>query len=295
MTLRVAILGSRGQLGSDLTAAFQDAEVVALKRSDFDVRDVDAARRTLASHRPAVVINTTAFHKVEECEKQAEAAFAVNAIAAAELAAATAEIGARFVHVSTDYVFGGSSTRPLTEDVPPAPLQTYGVTKAAGEWMIRLANPDALVVRASGLYGAAGASGKGGNFIETVLRLARERGEMKIVTDQVLSPTYTHDLARALRRLVEADASGIVHVTNSGECSWYELASWVVELSGSGARVNQTTTAEFGSPVRRPSYSALDNARCRALGLPPLRHWREAVRAYLVAKGVLRGQVLTPG
>lgn len=285
--MKVAILGANGQLGSDLRAAFADVEVIPFTRSDFDVRDTTAARAALANQRPDVLINCTALHKLEECEEQQELAFAVNARAPALLAGAARELHARFVHLSTDYVYGGSDTKPLTEDVPAAPVQVYGVSKAAGEWLVQLANPEALIVRSSGLFGVAGASGKGGNFIESVLRWARERGEMRIVTDQVLSPTYTYDLARALRKLIEHNTAGIVHVTNSGACSWLELASWVVETAGVKAAVHPTTTAEFGAPVRRPAYSVLDNARWRALGWPPLRAWRDAVRAYLVAKGTV--------
>lgn len=282
--MKVAILGANGQLGSDLRAAFADLEVIPFTRSELDVRDAAAARTALAKQRPGVVINCTALHKLEDCEQQPDLAFAVNATAPAHLAAVAGELGARFVHISTDYVYGGSATRPLTEDVPPAPLQVYGVSKVAGEWLVQLANPEALIVRSSGLFGIAGASGKGGNFIQSVLRWARERGEMRIVNDQILSPTYTPDLARAIRKLIEQSTTGIVHVTNSGACSWFELASWVVKTAGVTAEVHPTTTAEFGAPVRRPAYSVLDNARWRVLGWPPLRLWRDAVRAYLEAK-----------
>lgn len=283
--MKVAILGANGQLGTDLQTAFADAEVIALTRADFDVCDAAAARVALTRLTPELVINCTAFHKVEACEEDPERAFAVNAAAAARLAGLARELGARFVHISTDYVYGASQAQRLSEDVPPAPLQVYGASKAAGEWLVLLAQPDALIVRSSGLFGVAGSSGKGGNFIQTVLRLARERGEMRMVNDQRLSPTYTADLAGAIRKLVEHATSGIVHVTNSGVCSWFELASWVVEAAGLKATVQGVTTTEFGAPVRRPAYSALENARWHECGWPPLRSWRDAVAEYLAAKG----------
>lgn len=279
--MKVAILGANGQLGSDLRAAFAGVEVIPFTRSEFDVRDTAAAGAALAKQRPDVVINCTALHKLEDCEQQPDLAFAVNATAPGHLAGLASELGARFVHLSTDYVYGGFPATPLTEDVPPAPVQVYGVSKVAGEWLVQLANPEALIVRSSGLFGVAGASGKGGNFIQSVLRWARERGEMRIVNDQILSPTYTSDLAHAIRKLIEQRAAGVVHVTNSGACSWFELASWVVKTAGVTAEVYATTTAEFGAPVRRPAYSVLDNARWRALGWSPLRFWNDAVAAYL--------------
>jgi dTDP-4-dehydrorhamnose reductase len=223
---------------------------------------------------------------VELCEEDPDTAFAVNATAPAHLAKLARELGAFFVHLSTDYVYGGTDVRPLTELVPPAPIQVYGATKAAGELLVRLADPEALIIRSSGLYGVAGARGKGGNFIETVIRLAHEKGEMRIVNDQILSPTHTADLAGAIVSLLERRVTGLVHVTNTESCSWYELACHVVAAAGLQATVHPVSSTEFSALVRRPAYSVLDNARWRALGFPPLRSWREGVRAYLGSKGV---------
>jgi len=285
--VRVALLGARGQLGTDLRSALTDHDLVAFVHDDFDIRDTVRARDRLTACRPDVILNTTAFHKIEQCEGDPDTAFAVNATAPQRLAKLAQELGARFVHLSTDYVFGGTEIRPLTEAVPPAPVQIYGATKAAGEWMVLLAKPDALIVRSSGLYGVAGASGKGGNFIQTVVRLAREQGQMRIVNDQYLSPTYTADLAGAIVQLIERRVTGIVHVTNSESCSWYELACQVLAAGGLNATVSPITTAEFGAQVRRPTYSVLTNTRWRKLGLEPLRSWQEALRAYLIAKGLV--------
>jgi dTDP-4-dehydrorhamnose reductase len=289
--VRIALLGAYGQLGSDLRAVLTEHEVLPFGHSDFDVRDDARARESLTGCRPDLIINTTAFHKVELCEQEPDTAFAVNASAPARLATLARELGARFVHVSTDYVYGGTDLRPLTEAVPPAPVQTYGATKAAGEWLVLLANPDALIVRSSGLYGVAGASGKGGNFIQTVIRLAREKGEMRIVNDQVLSATYTADLAGGIRKLIDHDVSGVFHVTNADSCSWWDLACHVVAAAELSAVVHPVSTAEFGAAVRRPAYSVLENARWRELGLSPLRSWRDGVRAYLQAKGLIATRV----
>jgi dTDP-4-dehydrorhamnose reductase len=283
--VRVALLGANGQLGSDLARALADQDVVPLTRADLDVRDAGHMQAVLGDLGADVVINTTAFHRVEACEQQPDEAFAVNALAPRALARLSCQAGFRFVHVSTDYVFGGSQTRPLTEAVPPAPVQVYGASKAAGEWLVLQANPEALVVRSSGLFGVAGASGKGGNFIETVLRLAREKGTMKIVNDQTLSPTFTRDLAGGIVALIERGARGIVHLTNAGECSWFELAQHVVATARLPAEVHPQSTAESGAPVRRPAYSVLANARLPELGVPRLRPWQEGVTDYLRAKG----------
>jgi dTDP-4-dehydrorhamnose reductase len=294
--LRVSLLGAGGQLGTDLRSALAHHEVIPFGHSDFDVRDAEKTRTTLTAVRPAAIVNTTAFHDLAACEADPEAAFAVNATAPAHLAGLARELGARFVHVSTDYVYGGEDrTRPLGEDVAPAPVQVHGVTKVAGERLIQLANSDALIVRSSGLYGVAGPSGKGTNFIERVLRLAREKGEMRIVSDQILSPTYTADLAEGIVTLLERRVSGIVHLTNSGSCSWYELACHVVRTAGLPAAVHPVSTLEFGAPVRRPRYSVLDNARWRSLGLAPLRPWQEALSAYLAAARVAPGSAVRSG
>ena len=287
--MRVALLGARGQLGTDLRAALSGHDVVAFVHDDFDIRDIARARERLTASRPDVIVNTTAFHKVEQCEEDPDTSFAVNASAPQGLAKLARELGAPFVHLSTDYVYGRNEVRPLTESVPPAPVQVYGATKAAGEWLILLAHPGALIVRSSGLYGVAGASGKGGNFIQTVIRLAREKGQMRIVYDQYLSPTYTADLAIAIVQLIERRVDGIVHVTNSEWCSWYDLACHVVTTAGLPATVSPISTAEFGAQVRRPAYSVLDNLRFRTLGLAPLRSWKDAACAYLEAKRLIPG------
>jgi dTDP-4-dehydrorhamnose reductase len=288
----ILLIGAGGQLGSDLQKALPAASLIPLKRADLDVTDPAAVDRALATHAPAWVINTAAFHRVDDIEKdehgEAQRAFAVNAVAAWRLATACARRGARLLHLSTDYVFGAGPPGPYREDAPPAPLSVYGGSKLAGEHLIRQASPRHVVVRSSGLYGVAGSAGKGGNFVETMLRLAGEGKPLRVVEDQVSTPTYTLDLAEAIARLVAADPpGGVYHLTNAGGCSWFEFARRIFALSGRAAEISPTTSAEYQAPAARPPHSVLRNARVAALGLPPLRPWPEALEAYLRAKGHL--------
>ena len=287
----VLLLGAGGQLGTDLRRTLPAAALVPFTRADLDITDRDAVERVLDAHAPAWVINTAAFHRVDDIElKDAQLAFAVNEVAAGHLARACARRGARLLHLSTDYVFGGGRhsepRRPYAEDSPPFPLSVYGESKLAGERLIQEASSTHLVVRSSGLYGVAGSAGKGGNFVETMLRLARKGERIKVVHDQVLAPTYTADLAEAIARLVAArPPGGIYHLTNAGACSWFEFAGRIFELCKLAPDLAPTTSAEYKAPASRPPYSVLANTRAAALGLPPLRPWPEALEDYLRAKG----------
>jgi dTDP-4-dehydrorhamnose reductase len=281
-------LGAGGRLGTDLARVLAGPDLVALTRRELDVTEPAAVERTVAAVGPAVVINTAASHRVDEIETDPRPAFAVNAVAAHHLARVAARHGARLVHFSTDYVFGGAGPGPFAEDAPPAPLNAYGVSKLAGEHLVRNAGPRHLVIRSAGLYGVAGSSGKGGNFVETMLRLAREGRPIRVVADQVLTPTYTADLADAVRRLLAAGApGGIYHVTNGGACSWFDFARRIFALCGLDPDLAPTTSEAHGAPARRPANSVLADTRFAALGLAPLRPWSEALRAYLAAKGHL--------
>jgi dTDP-4-dehydrorhamnose reductase len=292
---RILLIGANGQLGSDLRKVLPAASLIPLTRADLDVADETAAERALAAHAPAWVINTAAYHRVDDIEtKDALLAYAVNDAAVGRVARSCARRGARLLHLSTDYVFGGGSPgtppRPYPEDASPAPLSVYGASKLAGERQVRAASPGHIVVRSSGLYGIAGSAGKGGNFVETMLRLARAGKDIEVVDDQVLAPTYTADLAEAIARLIAVDPpGGIYHLTNGGACSWFRFARRIFELAGLAPRLSPTTSAQYKdrAPAPRPPYSVLANARAAALGLPPLRPWPEALDAYLRAKGHL--------
>jgi dTDP-4-dehydrorhamnose reductase len=290
---RILLVGANGQLGTDLRRTLPAAALIPLTRADLDVTDHGAVERALATHAPAWVINTTAYHRVDDIEtKDAALAFTVNEVAVGHLAQACTHRGARLLHLSTDYVFGGgfpgNPPRPYTEEAPPAPLSVYGASKLAGERRVRDTGPDHVVVRSSGLYGVAGSAGKGGNFVETMRRLALQGNDIQVVEDQILGPTYTADLAEAIAALVAVrPPGGIYHLTNAGACSWFQFASRIFKLCGLSANLRPTTSAAYKAkaPAPRPAYSVLANTRAAALGLRPLRPWSEALDAYLRAKG----------
>jgi dTDP-4-dehydrorhamnose reductase len=289
VTPRTLLIGAGGQLGTDLADRLAGPRLVATARGQLDVTDPVAVERTLAEVEPAVVLNTAAYHRVDDIESDPAPAFQVNVVAVHHLARACARHGARLVHFSTDYVFGGDRPGPYPESAPPAPLSAYGTSKLAGEYLVRQASERHVVVRSAGLYGVAGSSGKGGNFVETMLRLSREGRPIRVVDDQVLGPTYTADLAEAVVRLLAVDPpGGVYHLTNGGACSWFAFARRIFDLAGRAPDLAPTTSAAFGAPARRPANSVLLNTRAAALGLPPLRAWDEALRAYLTAKGHLR-------
>ena len=284
--MRALLLGGRGQLASDIARLWTKHEVIPLGHDECDVTDAAAVADAVRAHRPDVALNLAAYHRVDDCEGPgATAAFAVNVIGAKNVADACREHGAACLWLSTDYVFSGEAARPYREDDPTDPISMYGASKAAGEHVIRYACPRHYVVRSSGLYGVAGASGKGGNFVETMLRLAREGTPIRVVDDQTLGPTSTADLALALEALAATGAFGTYHVTNAGECSWHEFAGAIFEMTGLSPDFGPTTSAEFGAAARRPRYSVLANERLRALGIARPRPWREALAAYLAEKG----------
>jgi dTDP-4-dehydrorhamnose reductase len=285
------IIGSIGQLGTDLTPALAGFRVSGLTHADLDVTDAERTRAVLGGLRPDVVINTSAFHKVDLCEDEPVASFAVNATAAYSLARLAAELDYTLVHFSTDYVFSGASRIPYRESDVAAPVSVYGASKLAGENLVRAYAPRHYVVRTTGLYGVAGASGKGGNFVETMLRLGKA-GAVRVVDDQVMTPTATADLAAAVAALLRREPDvpyGLYHVTSGGQCSWYHFARTIFELAGLRVDLSPITTAESGSKARRPAFSVLDHGKWMAAGFAELRPWPEALGDYLRAKGHLRG------
>ncbi len=285
--MRVVVIGASGQLGQDLLRVF-GADTIGLGHGDLDVTDGVAVSNILRERAPDWVINTAAFHRVDDCELNPSLAFAVNAIGAANVARVAAEIGAGVVFYSTDYVFGGERRargNPHGETDPPRPLNTYGVSKLAGEQLVALANPRHIVIRSAGLYGTA-TSRKGWTFPELMLNKARSEGTLRVVTDQALSPTYTADLAAATRDLMERQARGLFHVANEGECSWHELAAATLALAGVAVPIEPSTTTQLPRRAVRPPYSAMRSVRLADAGVAPLRPWREALADYLTAKGI---------
>jgi dTDP-4-dehydrorhamnose reductase len=286
--MKTLVIGATGQLGQDLLKALGGG-AVGLGHGDIDVTDGVGVSRIIREQKPDWVINTAAFHRVDDCELNPTLAFAVNATGAANVARAAREIGAGVVFYSTDYVYGGEGrarNTPHTEQDAPQPLNVYGISKQAGEQMVAVANPRHIVIRSSGLYGTA-TSRKGWTFPELMINKARTDGKLKVVTDQALSPTYTHDLAVVTQALMERDASGLFNLTNGGECSWHEFASATLDLAGIDVEIEPTATVQNPMKAVRPSYSAMDSVRLAEFGVEPLRPWREALGHYLNAKGII--------
>jgi dTDP-4-dehydrorhamnose reductase len=281
--VKALVIGANGQLGSDLHKVFRAAgdTVVPLTHAQVDVCNDEKVAQVLEEHKPDVVLNTAAFHKVEECEKKPELAFQVNSSAAMKLAAACQKSGAVLVHFSTDYAFGGyARNTPFEETDRPAPLNVYGVSKVAGEEMIAYNTDRYFVLRVCGLYGIAGSSGKGGNFVENMLKKALAGDAIKVVDDQVLTPTYTVDLAEAVRKLILSGKFGLYHLSSEGQCSWYEFTRHIFESAGINASLSPCKTTDFFSPVKRPAYSVLSKAKLRSLGLS-IPSWKDALPRYL--------------
>jgi dTDP-4-dehydrorhamnose reductase len=275
--VRALVLGSAGQLGRELVALLGPEVAWAGDRAELDVTDPAAVEALVERVRPDVVWNATAWNRVDAAETEPDAAFAVNARGPAHLARAAREASALLVHYSTDYVFDGASSRPYREDDPPRPLSVYGASKLEGERLVAAAGGAHLVVRTSGVLGRGGSEQKGGSFVERIVAQARAGQPLRVVADQVFSPTSAVDLAAASVALVRAGARGLVHVTNTGSCSWHELALAALAAAGLDAPVEPISLAELRLPARRPAYSVLDTARARSLGLPPLRSWKEAL------------------
>jgi dTDP-4-dehydrorhamnose reductase len=289
--MKVTITGADGQLGTDLCKCLRGFELAPLTHSDIEVIDMDSVKRAFDKCRPDIVINTAAYVRVDDCEADADKAFGVNALGARNVAVVCQQLGAKLVHISSDYVFGGEAelrTTPYTEFDTPIPPNLYGKSKLAGENLVRHLCARHFIVRASGLFGVAGASGKGGNFVETMLRLAKERDKLTVVNDQIFSPTYTRDLARKIAWLIDTEYYGIFHITNKSSCSWYDFAREILNLAGLKTPVSPITSEQYHQKARRPRFSVLDNYHLRLLGLNDMRPWQEALQDYMKEKGYLK-------
>jgi dTDP-4-dehydrorhamnose reductase len=273
MSPRYLVTGAGGMLGTDLVAALAGRDVTAVTRADLDVSDRDAVAAAVRGHD--IVLNASAYTKVDDAETDEDAAYAVNATGVENLALACATQGATLVTYSTDYVFDGTATTPYAENAATNPVTAYGRTKAAGERLALAANPDrTLILRIAYLYGAHGP-----NFAATMLRLASTHPTVSVVTDQVGQPTWTVDVAATTLATLDAGVkSGILHATNSGEASWFDFARAVFEDSGlDPERVLPTDSSTFVRPAPRPAYSVLGHDRWAELGLDAPRSWREAL------------------
>ncbi len=278
--MRVLVVGSRGQLGTDLMlllAQRPEDVAVGLDMPDIDITSDDSVARAIEEHHPDVIVNCAAWTAVDAAEENEEAALRVNGHGPRVLAEACARSGTWLVQISTDYVFDGHATRPYVEDAPTDPRSAYGRTKLAGEIAVQQALPDRhYLLRTAWLYGCHGT-----NFARTMLRLEAERETVSVVTDQVGQPTYSRDLAAQILLLLDArPAAGTFHATNSGQCSWFEFTEAIFAGAGADpARVLPTTSAEFVRPAPRPAYSVLGHDAWSRANLPPMRPWQEGLSA----------------
>ncbi|MCZ2808683.1 MAG: dTDP-4-dehydrorhamnose reductase [Candidatus Bathyarchaeota archaeon] len=282
--MKIAVIGSTGQLGTDLMKTLNvDHELVGLTHQDIEIADYDSCL-ILKKHQPDIVINTAAFHKTDQCEEEPLKTFSVNTMGARNVAMISKEIDATTVFISTDYVFDGSKKEPYTEDDVPAPINTYGISKLAGEHYTRQ-NPKHYIVRIASVFGKAGASGKGGNFVETMITKAKKNETITVIDDMWMSPTYTKDAASILKGILELQLPfGVYHATNKGYCSWYQFAQEIFQITGLNPVLKPVKTDQLSLKARRPRFSALTSTKLSRYNLEP-REWKEALRAYLIEKG----------
>jgi len=292
--MKTILLGPNGQLGTDVQAANVRKggwlSLTPVGRSSVDLCDIEAATNFLRESNFDCLINCSSYHRTDEVERNAQLAFTINAHLVQRLAQICFEKQARLVHVSTDYVFGGLlKSLPFTEADCKAPVNVYGASKAMGEDLALLTGAQVWVLRVASLFGTAGASGKGGNFVETMIRIGKEKGTLRVVADQTMSPTSTKDIAEVIIGMLQKDvAPGIWNVVNSGAASWYEFAKQIIARSNIKASVLPIDSGEFPTIARRPVYSVLDNTKlCDALG--SIRAWQDALDEYLIAKGYRNG------
>ena len=280
--LKILVTGCRGQLGQELyrqievrKQAREEIYVLATDIDTLDITDAIQVENMVKREKPDVIINTAAYTKVDACETDEQTAFRVNALGARNLAVAAYNIGAKILQVSTDYVFDGTGNTPLREYDPVNPQSVYGKSKALGERLVMTTNPRHFILRTAWLYG------EGSNFVRTILKLAAERDELKVINDQVGTPTSTVDLARCILDLIQTEHYGIYHGTCQGECTWYQFAKRILALKGIKIIVKPVSTEELNLPAKRPAYSVLENFMLDMVGLDRFRRWEEALAEYL--------------
>lgn len=282
--MKTAVIGANGQLGIDVVTAFREKgdEVSAITHPDLEISDLDSVWRTLRELRPKIIVNTSAMHQVEKCERDPGKAFAVNALGPRNLAAVASDLGSVLIHVSTDYVFDGDKSTPYVEEDTPRPLNAYGITKLAGEYFVRRTMENYFIVRTSGLYGKHPCRAKGGlNFVDLMLKLARERGEVRVVDNEVVTPTFTAELAKQVVVLSRSDCYGVYHATAEGSCSWYEFAREIFAVANVKVNLRVASAGEFPAKVARPKYSVLENRALKIHRLNVFEPWQKGLRRYL--------------
>jgi len=283
---KVVVLGGGGQLGVELCREFENRKwtVQRFDRQSLDITDAERVEHAIAQADPQVVVNSAAYNQVDIAEREPRAAYEANAFAVRNLAMACRQVGAKLVHYSTDYVFDGMKGAAYVETDMPHPLGAYGVSKLAGELYAQAYLDDALIIRTSGVFGPGGMFTPRGNFVEVMLRLAKNNSPVRVIQDHVASPTYAPAMAVRSADLVEKKASGIFHMGGGDPISWYDYAKTIFELAGLSPALTPTTEKEYRTAARRPRYSALSNSKLEAAGIAPMPPLREAIRQYLAAR-----------
>ncbi|ETA80692.1 dTDP-4-dehydrorhamnose reductase [Youngiibacter fragilis] len=290
--MRILITGAKGQLGTqlseilkigktelgDIPECFIGAEVYGYSSKELDVSDLSAVRAAAARIKPDIIINSAAYTNVDGCETDRDRAFRVNALGPRNLAMVAEEIGARLIHISTDYVFSGTGNVPFAEYDLTDPQSIYGKSKLAGEENVKTFCSRHFIVRTSWLYGLYG-----GNFVKTIMKAGKERGALQVVDDQTGNPTNVEDLCHHILKLAETEEYGVYHCTGAGECSWYDFASLIIEYAGIEATVAPVSTDQFPRPARRPAYSSLDNMMLRVTVGDNMRPWQDALKSFMIS------------
>ena len=280
--MKVVVIGANGQLGTDLTEVLSaEHEVFQLNHADVEITDIDSVRNVLSSIKPEIVLNTAAYHIVPEAEKFPDKAFHINGTGVLNLAKICHEADISLVHYSTDYVFDGKKQKPYTEDDRPNPLNVYATTKLSGEYFAQNYCDKSYVIRVSGIYGKVPCRAKGGNFITTIIKLANEKPEVKVVNDEILTPTPTYEIAKNTAALLKTEAFGLYHMTCEGACSWYEFAKVVWGTLQLKTPLFAASVKDFPLVVKRPFYSVLENRNLNNLGINRMPEWSQALAEFL--------------
>lgn len=273
--MKIAVTGADGMLGRAIQKVFSGDELVPFSRAGLDITNLDQARKSVRDAQPDVLIHAAAFTDVDACEADPEKAYLVNGIGARNMAIACEEINCPILHISSDYVFDGTKGSAYDEWDRTNPINHYGLSKLMSEQFITSLTNKYYIIRTSWLYGP-----RARNFVDTIKRLLAEKDELQVVNDQFGSPTFTEDLAGALRQII-GKGYGTYHVTNSGVCTWHEFAVKIAELMQINKPIMPVTSEQFKRPAKRPTQSGLNNTMLRLEGIPPLRHWSEALEQYI--------------
>ena len=280
--MKVAVIGANGQLGSDLVEVLSaEHDVIGLNHADIEITNIETAKSVLSSTKPDIILNTAAYHIVPEAEKFPDKAFLINGTGVMNLAKVCQDLNIRLVHYSTDYVFDGKKQKPYVEEDCPNPLSVYANSKLAGEYFALNYSDKSYVIRVSGIYGKVPCRAKGGNFITTMIKLAKEKSEVRVVSDEVLTPTPTYHIAKNTATLINTDAFGLYHMSCEGDCSWYEFAKVIWETLQLETPLYSASVKDFPLVVKRPFYSVLENKNLNKLGINTMPEWKEALVEFL--------------